>query len=180
MRLFVAFDLPDPIKDKLVALRDNGLPGARWTTRQQWHVTLHFIGERASDEPFREALANVSAASFEMTLKSVGTFPLKGKPRVLWAGIEAPQALQTLYQSVGDALKTSDYEPETRPYNPHLTIARFKGQTPNRDEMQVYFEQHESFQTDSFPISDFTLYKSELRPSGAVYTVRERFMLANS
>jgi 2'-5' RNA ligase len=178
MRLFLALDIPDAIKDEVVSLHDKSLVGAQWTTRSQWHITLHFIGERESDTAIREALAKVEAPAFALHLVGVGQFPEKGKPRVLWAGIHAPDALQTLYARTSTALQTTGYQPETRSYSPHLTLARFKQQTPNRTDMQAYFDQHTTFKTDSFPITHFTLYESQLLKGGAVYTARASFPLA--
>jgi 2'-5' RNA ligase len=178
MRLFLALDIPDGIKDEIVFLHDKSLVGAQWTTRSQWHITLHFIGERESDTAIREALAEVEAPAFALYLVGVGQFPEKGKPRVLWAGIHAPDALQTLRQLTGKALQTTGYQPETRPYSPHLTLARFKQNTPDRTAMQAYFDQHAAFKTESFPITQFTLYESQLLKGGAVYTVCASFPLA--
>jgi RNA 2',3'-cyclic 3'-phosphodiesterase len=180
MRLFVALDLPDSIKDKIVTLHDTSLHGASWTSRDQWHITLHFIGERDSDSTIRESLSTVEMPSFELYLAGVGQFPEQGKPRVLWAGIQAPKTLQQLHAATGEALKSTGYEPESRPYNPHLTLARFKQTAPSRDKLQAYFDTYDTFKTELFLITHFTLYESELRQSGAVYTAREKFSLLTS
>lgn len=177
MRLFVAVDLPDVTKNRLSALHDAALTGAQWTKAQQWHLTLHFIGERADDAAIRQALALVCAEPFQVSLQRVGTFPDKGKPRVLWVGVEAPPALQTLHEAVGAALYTTGFEPDSRPYSPHITLARFKERTSHRDVMHTYLTRHSTFQTDVFAIEHFTLYESELQPGGSVYRVRENYRL---
>lgn len=179
MRLFVALDLPEPIKAQIAALQERSLRGARWTKAAQWHVTLHFIGETEQRSQIEEVLQTVQAAAFEMRLRGVGTFPPKGKPRVLWAGIEAPPALQALHRSAGDALKTTGYTPETRPYKPHLTLARFKHEAPSAQDMRRYVERQERFATESFPVEHFTLYESRLQPSGAKYLPIAKFSLAS-
>jgi RNA 2',3'-cyclic 3'-phosphodiesterase len=177
MRLFLALDLPEIIKEKLHSLKDTRLNGARWTSPEQWHITLHFIGE-SEEEPVREALEKVKAASFSLQLRGVGTFPERGKPNVLWLGIIAPPALKTLHQATGEALKTTGFAPENRPYSPHLTLARFKETKPDREALDNYRQQHASFETESFSIRHFSLYQSDLTQSGAVYTVRANFDLA--
>jgi len=177
MRLFVALDLPKSIKDKLFYLKDNQLKGARWTSSKQWHITLHFIGEIESDTAIKDALSTVSAQSFSLKLDGIGTFPEKGKPRVLWVGISQSNLLNTLYQQVGDALKTTGFQPETRPFSPHLTLARFKDDAPGRAEMDSYRDKHNSFSTDDFQIKQFTLYESKLERTGAIYTVRAQYEL---
>jgi RNA 2',3'-cyclic 3'-phosphodiesterase len=180
MRLFLALDIPDAVKDDIAGLHDKSLMGAQWTTRQQWHLTLHFIGERDDDNVLRAALADVKASAFMLRLAGVGQFPEQGKPRVLWAGIHAPEMLQTLHELTGNALAATGYQPETRPFSPHLTLARFKRQTPQRHIMQAYFEQHHTFKTALFSVSQFTLYESQLLQQGAVYTPRATFALASA
>jgi len=176
-RLFVALDLPDFAKDQLHTLRAPELTGARWTTEKQWHVTLHFIGD-AGLAAVQSALTNVEAAGFSMALRGVGVFPPQGKARVLWAGIETAQALQNLHRSVGTALRSTGFQTETRPYHPHLTLARFKQhEAPSQYEMQTYLEAHQSFTTERFRIQYFTLYESQRRPQGALYTIRGRYVL---
>ena len=180
MRLFLALDLPDTIKDKIATLRESSLSGASWTSRDQWHITLHFIGERDDDSAIRESLTAVEVPSFDLYLAGVGQFPERGKPRVLWAGIHAPKTLQQLHTATGKALQATGYEPELRPYHPHLTLARFKQTAPSRDKLQTYFDKHQTFKTEPFPITHFTLYESQLSPSGAVYTARAQFPLSAS
>jgi RNA 2',3'-cyclic 3'-phosphodiesterase len=178
MRVFLALDLPESIKEKLHSLKDTSLKGARWTSPEQWHITLHFIGEIEDDSAIREALATVKAESFPLRLLGVGTFPPQGQPNVLWLGIEAPPALQSLHKATGETLKTTGFTPENRPYSPHLTLARFKEIKPNREALDNYRQQHASFETESFLISNFTLYQSKLAQSGAVYTLLESYALA--
>lgn len=175
MRLFVALDLPKSIKDNLFYLKDNRLTGARWTSSEQWHITLHFIGEVKDDEAIKNALATVSAESFSLKLDGIGTFPPKGKPRVLWVGISQSKLLSSLHQQVGDALKTTGFQPDTRPFSPHLTLARFKNDVPSRAEMDSYRDKHGNFSTDNFPIDHFTLYESKLERTGAIYSIRAQY-----
>lgn len=176
MRLFVALDLPENIKDKLHSFEDKALKGARWTSAEQWHITLHFIGE-SDDVEIRDALATINAEAFVLKLSGVGTFPERGQPNVLWLGIDVPSALKTLHQVLGEALKTTGFVPEKRPYSPHLTLARFKETKPYSASMTAYLQKYARFETDSFPIRAFSLYQSELLKSGAVYTLRESFPL---
>lgn len=178
MRLFIALDIPQEIKDLLPDLRDDSLPGARWTSHHQWHITLHFIGDQQTDEEIDHALKMVSQSSFELGFKGLGTFPEKGKPRVLWLGIHAPPSLQQLHSAIGDALRSTGFTPEKRPYHPHLTLARFKQKAPNKAEMDRYLEHHTQIEVAPFVIQHFTLYESKLERSGARYTARKRYPLA--
>jgi 2'-5' RNA ligase len=177
MRLFLALDLPDIVKDAVEKLHDSSLCGAQWTTRNQWHITLHFIGERADDSAIRQCLEDIESASFAINLAGVGQFPKRVKPKVLWAGIYAPDALQHLHAKTGKLFQSTGYEAETRPYKPHLTLARFNRIAPSRTAMQTYFAKYSDFKTESFAIMQFTLYEIQLLPSGAVYIPLEQFPL---
>lgn len=180
MRLFTAIDIPKALHPNIAALRDTSLSGARWTNPHQWHITLHFIGETQHDAAIESALQSVQIADFTFRLCGVGTFPEKGKPRVLWIGIDAPPALQALYAAVGEALRPTGFQPETRPYHPHLTLARFKREAPSRNSMQAYLQRHADFASEAFAATAITLYDSQLSPSGARYTVRSQVPLLQS
>jgi len=177
MRLFTAIDIPRRLHSDIAALRDDSLKGARWTNRHQWHITLHFIGEVEALEPIEAALQAITAEDFPLSLRGIGTFPAKGKPRVLWVGVDAPPTLQTLHRRVGEALATTGFQPDKRPYNPHLTLARFKQVAPGIQSMRAYREQHATFATEPFAAAVITLYESRLMPSGAHYSVRSRIPL---
>lgn len=176
MRLFIAIDLPETIKDQIQPLQANPLKGAKWTRPESWHITLHFIGE-SEEELIKEALQEVKGESFSFQLRGVGTFPQSGEPNVLWLGLDAPRALTSLHKSIGEALKPHGYVPESRPYNAHLTLARFKELKPSHEDLEKYLHQYSNFETERFEINRFVLYQSELQKTGAVYTVRERYSL---
>ena len=88
-RLFVAVDLPDTVKTSLESLCA-GVPGAKWRTRAQFHVTLRFIGEvdGGTARDIDEALSGVRAPSFDMAVCGIGHFGDNRRPRVLWAGVD--------------------------------------------------------------------------------------------
>jgi 2'-5' RNA ligase len=175
MRLFVALDLPQEIKDKLFLLKDVNLNGAHWTSSEQWHLTLHFIGETEDDTAIQAALSTTSARSFSLKLEGIGTFPPKGQPRVLWVGINSPESLKKLYQQVGEALKLTGFQAESRPYHPHITLARFKQNVPSSAAMDGYQDKHNKFITNSFIVDHFSLYESKLERTGAIYRVRAQY-----
>ncbi len=180
-RLFVALDVPESVKDMLQEIRETAdLRGARWTKRPTWHITLHFIGD-AAIAPVDDALSALStdtqAAAFHLALNGLGVFPKRGRPRVLWAGIDAPPALATLHRLSGEALKTTGYQPEARAYHPHITLARFKSEAPGKQYLERYLASQASLKSEPFPVHHITLYESTLTPEGAVYEVRGRYTL---
>lgn len=170
MRLFVGIDLPAAVKDQLVQLQ-GGIPAARWTTRQQMHLTLFFLGETDRMQEIGAALAALQVAPFELTLAGVGRFPQNPRrpPTVLWAGIQEQPALARLHQQVTAALVGLGFTAESRPFSPHVTLARLGDRVP-RPAVDAFLQDHRAFRIEAIPIHEFVLFSSVLRPEGARYT----------
>ena len=177
-RLFVAIDLPDPIKNQLETML-TGVRGARWVKRHQLHLTLRFIGEVETPplQEIKQALQAVRAEPFTMTLQGAGRFPAKGTPRVLWVGVAAPAALAQLQRSIEEELVRLGIPPEDRPFSAHITLARLKSPPPPQ-MVERYLAQHADFQTEAIPISEFILYSGVLSPQGQTYRPEARFALS--
>ncbi|MCY3779193.1 MAG: RNA 2',3'-cyclic phosphodiesterase [Chloroflexi bacterium] len=172
-RLFVAIDLPDTTKDRVLSLREDDLPPGRWTRREALHLTLHFIGDvpEAVARAYQRALAGVDAPAFELRIAGVGQFPIEARPRVIWAGLENTPALRALYEAAGNALESEGFRRERRRFHPHITLMRFK-KPLRRGLASKWLEAHMDFYTEPFRVEQFVLYESDLQPSGAVYTKR--------
>lgn len=167
IRLFVALELPDSVRDRLVALQ-GGVPGARWSRAEQMHLTLRFIGEVAENvaHDIDDALAVICASAFSLELSGVGEFGGKN-PRALWAGVKNSEALLHLQRKVETALQRIGLPPEPRKYSPHITLARLKA-APH--EKLVQFLTHGSlFAAGPFPANQFVLFSSHLSQSGSIY-----------
>lgn len=182
-RLFTAIELPQAIKQQILGLHSDDLPNARWSRQDQMHITLHFIGEISQEQATatQQALEKVQSYAFSLALAEVGQFPPKGKARVLWAGLRVDPMLNALHSRIARALQPTGFVPDERPFEPHLTVARFKPPTP-RAALEAYFyhyTHYERFETPAFPVTEFLLYESELRPEGARYTVRQRYPLVD-
>ena len=177
MRLFVAIDLPDAVKDQLDALL-TPIPSARWVKRQQMHLTLFFLGETDRLADIQTALAGIEARPFELTLTGVGRFPKRRKqpPRVLWAGIDAEPALTQLHHQVTTALTDIGFEAEDRPFSPHITLARLKTREP-LPEVDAFLSAYRAFHTPAIAITEFVLFSSVLAPQGARYQREAVFAL---
>ncbi|MDF2714796.1 MAG: 2-5 ligase [Paenibacillus sp.] len=142
-RLFVAVPIPAELKAKAGAAM-NGLkrqlPFKRWVHPDDLHITLKFIGDVApSTVPAIEtALERIAARSnpFALQLSGAGTFGAPQAPRVLWAGLgDKLQPLKSLQADVESQLAELGYEPENRPYSPHVTLARqYSGTGPARKD----------------------------------------------
>lgn len=170
MRLFVAVDIPQATREAIsefiirLKLRANGL---KWVDASNLHLTLKFIGESTDLAMISDCLVAVPGPQFEIALRDLGSFP-----RVLWIGVHAPPALGQLAQRIDQALAPLGIPVESRPFSPHLTLARAKdGRIPK-------FDEHPDF--GSFPVSEFVVYESKLASSGATYITRGRFPLVQS
>ena len=172
-RLFVAIDLPDETKDQILSLREDDLPPGRWTRRDALHLTLHFIGDvpEAVARAYQRALAQVKVGAFDLRIQGVGQFPIDDRPRVIWAGVQNRPALRALHEAVGGALEREGYRRERRRFHPHITLMRFK-KPIRRGTASRWLAAHIDFYAEPFRVEQFTLYESDLQPSGAVYSKR--------
>lgn len=178
-RLFVAIDLPERTKDQVLALRRDDLPPGRWARRAGLHLTLHFIGDvpEAVARAYARALRQVETPAFDLLISGVGQFPIDQRPRVIWAGVQNTPPLRELYEAVGAALESEGFIRERRRFHPHITLMRFK-KPLRRGLASRWLQAHMDFQAEPARIKQFTLFESELNPSGAVYTARGVYKLS--
>jgi 2'-5' RNA ligase len=188
IRSFIAIELSTEARTALTELQ-NRLKGivpsntVRWAAPQNVHLTLHFWGDVAVPdiEKITNALdaAAVVSQPFSLTLGGLGCFPNLRRPRIVWVGIlgDTP-ALGELRRDLGEKLKVIDFTPETRPYSPHLTIGRVKKRIPARHLSQLgemlEREQANVGQLADLRVTEISLIKSELKPTGPVYTQLSR------
>jgi 2'-5' RNA ligase len=175
-RLFIAVDLPAEIKNNLGSM-SYGIPGAKWIDPQQIHLTVRFIGEVDGTTflDIKTALEQVSLKPFSLALKGVGHFPPRGKPRVLWVGIEQSQPLQSLKGRIDKILATVGLQPEGRKFSPHITLARLKNSPIHK--VADFLAGNGLFSQEPFEIKDFKLYSSTLTPKGAIHKVEKVYPL---
>ncbi len=177
MRLFVAVDFPQSVNDRLGGLC-GGVPGAKWVSADQLHLTLRFIGEveGGAFADIAEALSAIRAAPFTVRLSGVGHFPPRGQPRVLWAGVEDGAALADLAAKIEARLRRLGLEPERRNFAPHVTLARLKQVSLGR--VRDFLAHHGDFITGSVAIDEFQLYSSTLGARGAVHLIEASYALS--
>jgi RNA 2',3'-cyclic 3'-phosphodiesterase len=175
LRLFVAVNVPDDVKagvaEALEAFRDR-IPGARWTRRDGWHVTLKFLGATwpRMVEPVKDAVRTAAgrAEPFETAVTVLGAFPSARRARVLWAGLTDPEGrFAGLVTALDDLLK-EDFTPEERAFTPHLTVARL--QTPRALDEFTPELPGLSVASRSFAVEELVLYQSHVSRQGATYT----------
>lgn len=175
-RLFVAIDLPADVKIELAAFCF-GLPGARWVAADQLHLTLRFIGavDGALFADIREGLATIEAAPFSFQLQGAGHFPPRGRPRVLWLGVQADERLLHLRNKVNAVLRRLGLEAEKRKFAPHITVARLQD-TP-RSRLATFLAANNLYQSREIAAVSFQLYSSLVTAKGAIHTLEAEYPL---
>ncbi|MBK8027295.1 MAG: RNA 2',3'-cyclic phosphodiesterase [Chloroflexi bacterium] len=180
MRLFIAIDLPDALKDRLERLKTN-LPGASWTRRDTYHITLRFLGDDIAESrvpALQTALAAIASPDFDMTLQGVGRFPPGDrKPaRVLWVGLAPNPPLKRLYRAVEQTVTAQGFPADDHDFSGHITLARLKLFQPD-PAVDAFLARHAAFAADPFPAEAFHLVSSTLSPQGARYARLASFPL---
>ncbi len=194
MRLFFAISLAQPVLDAVVitqtALRAiAGDKGIRWSTADQLHVTLKFLGETAEEdldlalEAAREASSLM--APFTLAIANVSAFPHAKRPQVLWIGasVGVPE-LTRLAEYLDKSLGTRGFTCEKKRFRPHVTVARVKnldGETAAGMALDIYLNNAEKADKQGvFRVEEFVLMRSDPYPSGSRYTVLEVFPLSTN
>lgn len=181
MRLFIGIPLAPAVAEQLGGLRarlESPGDGLRWSTPESWHITLQFLGATSKSEYacVVQRLRCLHAPFVPIQLEGIGFFDRAG---VFFAGIHATPALASLQALVTAATSHCGFQPEDRPYHPHITLARRKGQSNGIRNLKARIESlHVTApRFCAFTAPDFLLYESVPGPSGSHYEVRDRFPL---
>lgn len=167
-RLFISVDPPDDIRYEIHELC-TGLERIRWTPEEQIHLTMRFIGPGDAHlvEDMCEELSEIPFDPFEIAVRGTGHFPLRGEPKVLWAGIEPSEELKTLYRNISTALTRCGIPREGRNFMPHITLGRLKRERIHT--LGQWLSRTSTYSCGPFPVEKFHLYTSRLRPEGAIH-----------
>jgi 2'-5' RNA ligase len=179
MRLFVGIPLAAAATGELAAVsarlrsRQDGL---RWAAPESWHVTLQFLGNTG---PKRYAslvarLGELRSPPVPVRIEELGCFDRAG---IFFAGVGLSPELLSLEQLVTAATGLCGFAAETRPFHPHITLARGKGEGRGQTLRALKARMQRPPVFTRFVAQEFLLYESLLSPSGARYEVRERFRL---
>jgi 2'-5' RNA ligase len=185
MRLFIAIEIPDEIKAGLTkaqrSLKEVGVVDAGWTRPEGIHLTLKFLGEvsEANVPDIMNGLRRAAEGTgpFRLDVVGIGTFPNPRNARVVWVGLSGDiEKLSRLQAGVEEAISSIGFERDERPFTPHLTLGRIK-YIRSRDKWLKALEEVKDIRLPGFDVSTVSLMKSELKPSGAVYTEMGRVEL---
>jgi len=187
VRLFVAVNLPADERrrawEAAAPLRRAHLP-VRWVAEDALHLTLKFLDDVEHERvaPIGQALGGAvrTARPFTVTLGGVGAFPSLGKPRVVWLGMEHHPALELLANDVELALMGLSFEPELRPFSPHVTLGRVERNARRGAFADFARLAGEVDYAGSTVVESVDLMQSTLGPHGASYTVLSRAALGGA
>jgi RNA 2',3'-cyclic 3'-phosphodiesterase len=181
IRAFIAIDLSPEIQQRLDNVLEDfknqlaNIP-VRWVAVTNIHLTLKFLGDVSISN--LALLTNMLQAEvsahhqFEISVGSSGAFPNLRQPRVIWVGIEAPQELIAIQNGIEAATARLGYTREDRPFSPHLTLGRVPRNATTQDvkDISKVLETNKVGFLGVTCVEQIHLYRSDLHPTGAVYT----------
>ena len=175
MRTFIAVELDGATREAVVGLAGRvarAVSGVRWVKPDNIHITIRFLGEISPEtrDLVERVLRNAALefSPFGVTVEELGAFPSLRKPRVLWVGIgRGKKELRSLHSKIEKKLAEAGIPAEKRSYKPHITIGRLK-RPPGSDKLADIVGRERVI--SSFVVDKVVLFKSELRPEGAVHS----------
>jgi RNA 2',3'-cyclic 3'-phosphodiesterase len=184
IRTFIAIEIPDEVKAKMREVQDTlRKSGADvgWARPEGVHLTLKFLGnvEAGLIEQLCDAVAGAVSGTgpFELSVGGIGVFPNERAPRVVWLGLGGGlDTLAALYEKIEAACEVLGFKREARPFRPHLTLGRVKS-PKGRERLMRSIAELEKVEVGGFTAVAVSVMKSELKPSGAVYTELGRAQL---
>lgn len=170
IRLFLALNIPEEIKSRLIEIRDSvaGL-NYNWEKKEKLHLTIKFIGD------FPETDLNYLGkeldfikdfSSVKCSINKFGFFFKDNKPSILWAGMEVDKGIIKIVDEVNSFFERYFISKDKRKFNPHLTLLRIKN-NPGNDFVNKF--KNYTFNSINFIADSITLYKSELHSDGSKY-----------
>lgn len=178
IRSFLAFELPADIMNILLRvsrdLRKTPLD-VRWVKETNIHLTMIFLGDiRTEDiESIKEVPEEICAGHgpFSVSMSGMGCFPNSRDPRVLWLGLKGDlERLSGFRDALQRPLAVFGVKEEKRPFRPHLTLGRFRKSGKAQGLLEDLLERYQEVKSPECLLDRLTLFKSTLKPGGAVYT----------
>jgi 2'-5' RNA ligase len=187
-RVFIAVDISEEVRAAATQYTEtlrHEFPDVRvgWERPEKLHFTLKFLGNlddaRLGDLTAAVAAAAIAVEVMQLELAGTGAFPNPRNPRILWLGVYDPSsAISKLAEAVESECARVGFPRESRPFRPHLTIARVKEPHKARQLAEAHYGL--GFGPIPFVVNELTIYESELRPTGSVYSKLAVFPLRKS
>ena len=175
-RLFTGVEIPSDIGQALAMLR-GGLPGARWITPENYHLTLRFIGDvdDVTAQEVASLLGRVRRGAFQLHLEGLTSFGGR-RPRAVVATVAPEQALLDVQAEHERLMQRMGLEPEGRKYLPHVTLARLRDSSSL--DVADYLSARGYFRTAPFPVSRVVLFSARNSVGGGPYVVEASYPLS--
>lgn len=188
LRLFVGITAPHEWKSALAEFRKKVQPRfsdsfGKWTAESNLHLTLRFFGsvEESQLASISNALEKVAAETHAFSLSPglLGCFPNASRPRIVWLGLNGQtEILINLQSRLRGATAVFGQPPEDRPFHPHLTLARAnEPRRSDRDLLAELIRKGPPIEAARWHVTELELIRSELKPTGSVYTTLAAFLL---
>jgi 2'-5' RNA ligase len=188
IRSFLAFELPPQIRhvlsDVFEKLKKTSLD-ARWVRPEGIHLTVIFMGDTREEDisPISEFTGGVCSryGPFTMALNGMGCFPNSRNPRVLWLGVEGTlERMSRFRDEMQRGLTPFGIQQEKRDFRPHLTLGRFKKPPKKASDLEKLLSENRGLTSPACSLNELILFKSDLRPGGAVYTKMRSWALSGN
>lgn len=184
IRSFLAIELPKSIQKKIEEVQTDlriSHADVKWVHPENIHLTLKFLGniEESRVEPILQAIGGpIQATSpFSIKVQGMGAFPHSKNPRVIWVGLmDGERVLTTFQKELEGILAKIGFEPEGRPFQPHLTVGRVRT-SRGKNDLVAKMEKHREEEFGSIEAEEVVLFRSELKPTGPIYTALRKLGL---
>lgn len=185
IRSFLAFELPREIKD-VVSRAYEGMKkkplDVRWVKLENVHLTIVFMGSISSEdlEPIADAVAGVCRAfgPFDIFLHGTGVFSSRRHPKVLWVGLSGDvERMSEFRDGLQTGLMPFGIKQERRRFRPHLTLGRFRKGSKSGIRLERLLSKYQDLTSAACPVDELIMFRSDLKPNGAVYSVLKRWPL---
>lgn len=178
IRSFLAFELPPDIKAMVTRVSGEARKSSldvRWVRPEFIHLTVVFMGDIESEQvsQMENPLAVVCSnhRPFSISLKPMGCFPNSRNPRVIWLGIGGDlERMSRFKNDLEQVLLPFGIKEEERAFKPHLTLGRFKKPGKREPELERLLSTYRDLSSPVCALSELVLFRSDLKPGGAVYT----------
>ncbi len=175
MRLFLGIEIPDEVKEEILLLQEHRFP-FNWQTWDQFHLTLHFLGNthHLTCQELISRLHSFHFTPFTIALKGAQLLGSGSSPHSLCLRTHPDEDLMKLQKQTGKLIRHMGISLERRDYIPHVTLARFGRNSKLRGAGEFLVE-NSLYHSSEFVVSHFSLFESRAGLNGSIYTVVERF-----
>jgi RNA 2',3'-cyclic 3'-phosphodiesterase len=187
IRAFIAIELSPAIHQALngvmLTYKRHALQAVHWVPEKNIHLTLRFLGDSSPQQVEKIKQSSQSLVqqypALEINVEGSGVFPNLKHPRVIWVATQIPDSLKQLQTAIENNCRLAGFDPDTRPFSPHLTLGRVSPNASSQDIEKVIKAMNEVKvgNLGQCKIERVTFFKSDLNPSGPLYTPLAYFPL---